>query len=179
MTFWTQEREDFLRAKASRLSAGQIAARLGCTRNAIIGKARRLGVSLSKSEGVPVVSFTPKAEPLPPPMPIQSSIEVAIHPARANALTQADIGKRAVEKAPDAGPRGETAPATLPKTLADLGDHECKWPLGDAMTPEFRYCGDPRSAPSPYCASHRALARGVGTPSERIAHKTLTRSAAR
>jgi hypothetical protein len=50
MTFWTDERIDELRALAGTgtLSAAKIAARLGCTRNAVLGKLLRLGVKLPR-----------------------------------------------------------------------------------------------------------------------------------
>jgi len=46
-SFWTADREAFLRSKAEAGgSAGTIADALGCTRNAVIGKAHRLGIQL-------------------------------------------------------------------------------------------------------------------------------------
>ena len=47
MSFWSQERENALRIGVDRgLSASAIAALLGCSRNAVIGKARRSGMKL-------------------------------------------------------------------------------------------------------------------------------------
>jgi GcrA cell cycle regulator len=34
----------------------------------------------------------------------------------------------------------------------------CKWPLGDPSSTEFRYCGSPAHAATPYCQYHGKLA---------------------
>ncbi len=70
MTFWTDERQQMLRDLAPYQSASQIAARLGCTRNAVIGRADRSGIHLGKPKSdvsfviVPAPISTPKAVPI-------------------------------------------------------------------------------------------------------------------
>lgn len=49
----------------------------------------------------------------------------------------------------------------------------CRWPLGDPLKDGFCYCGaDTDLLTHSYCPSHRLLARGSGTPSERNAIET-------
>ena len=69
---WPQEREDALRELAKDHSSGQIAAKLGVTRNAVVGKALRLKIQLP---GLPKIVGR-AAYPPPPPPPTE------YHPAR-------------------------------------------------------------------------------------------------
>jgi GcrA cell cycle regulator len=43
-------------------------------------------------------------------------------------------------------------------TLADLAPRQCRWPLGDPASSEFRFCGARAADGRPYCAHHRAMA---------------------
>ena len=46
-------------------------------------------------------------------------------------------------------------------SLAALGAHACKWPIGDPKAADFSFCG--RLANGPYCPSHKAAAFQPGT----------------
>ena len=223
MSFWSEDRISYLRAQAPHRSASQIAAELGCTRNAVIGKCGRLGVALGKPapEPLPVPSSLP---PSRPPAPA-----ISAHPLRgryaetrpsffharcdncAELSDELNWGakgfKRAAELLRRIGwrlsgmgygarwtcaacngspiPRASlpspivvrSAPASAivcepvnPKEIWELGDCECVWPIGDPMSEDFRYCANPKSDKR-YCATHAAISRGAGTPSERVAHK--------
>jgi GcrA cell cycle regulator len=43
-------------------------------------------------------------------------------------------------------------------TIADLSPQDCRWPLGDPATPEFRYCGQERDGERMYCKHHASIA---------------------
>lgn len=48
-----------------------------------------------------------------------------------------------------------------PTTFLNLRFDQCKWPLGDVGTPEFRFCGAAREkSGKPYCEFHRKMASG-------------------
>lgn len=48
-----------------------------------------------------------------------------------------------------------------PVPLVDLGQHDCKWPLGDPIEPGFGFCGLPREHDrTSYCAAHRRTSVG-------------------
>lgn len=36
-------------------------------------------------------------------------------------------------------------------TILDLEPGDCRWPIGDPQTPEFRFCGKPQLEAKPYC----------------------------
>jgi hypothetical protein len=68
------------------------------------------------------------------------------------------------------------------KALRDLQDGECRWPLDapDGHSETFLFCAAPIDGPAwpgCYCAHHRRVMRGVGTESERSAHRVLERAA--
>ncbi len=42
-------------------------------------------------------------------------------------------------------------------TLPELKPDDCRWPMGDPRSPDFRYCGQRVSRQS-YCANHHRLA---------------------
>ena len=56
-----------------------------------------------------------------------------------------------------------------------LNSNRCKWPLWDKLEgPEVSMCcGLPRQDSHPYCIGHVELSKGVGTSSERSAHRSL------
>jgi GcrA cell cycle regulator len=48
------------------------------------------------------------------------------------------------------------------KTLANLGDDDCRWPIGDPQSPSFGFCARPRLPGTSYCPDHRR--RSVDQP---------------
>lgn len=39
-------------------------------------------------------------------------------------------------------------------TVNTLRSHSCRWPIGDPMRSDFRFCGRQRRIGSPYCDEH-------------------------
>ena len=55
-------------------------------------------------------------------------------------------------------------------SLPDLGDFQCRWPLGDE--PPYRFCGWPKAPHSrSYCGRHHALAYPSPQPRPRPAYE--------
>lgn len=117
------------------LSASQIAKQLGgVTRNAVIGKVHRLGLS---GRGAP---SAPRAMAQRPARPRR--------PQRVAAPRTPVM--RPVTAPPPAAPEGPG----LIDNLVHLGAHVCKWPIGDPKRAGFSFCG--RRAEGRYCAAHEA-----------------------
>jgi GcrA cell cycle regulator len=48
------------------------------------------------------------------------------------------------------------------KTLLDLKENDCRWPIGDLRNPDFHFCGAQRLAGRPYCPVHWRMAFAPG-----------------
>lgn len=140
---WTEERVETLKKLwMEGLSASQIAKELGgVTRNAVIGKVHRLGLS---------GRATPSRPPRRAVKPAVTRPRPAIRPA-AKTFTERVAPKRAPVE-PQPLPNGEFA------TVLTLSDRVCKWPIGDPSQPGFRFCGHKPKPGSPYCEAHAQLA---------------------
>ena len=143
---WNDERVDLLKKLWTEgLSASQIAGRIGgVTRNAVIGKVHRLGLS-----GRATTSRTTPSRP-------RNRISTARRPAKPRFT---HIGNSAFKNLLDAEPYTPAfeeieIPLAERKTLQDLTEKCCRWPIGDPQTPEFHFCNRGKVAGLPYCEHH-------------------------
>jgi GcrA cell cycle regulator len=145
---WTDERvEQLKKLWTDGLSASQIAAELGgITRNAVIGKVHRLGLSgRAKSPS----SAAPR-----PRKPRQTHM-LRVPRVRGNtALAYAyDLD---LETDPE--PIENIIPIGQRRTLLELNEDTCRWPIGDPSTQDFFFCGGKPVSSLPYCAYHSRVA---------------------
>ena len=154
---WTDERIALLKKMWKEgKSAAEIAKTLGkgVTRNAVIGKAHRMGLSGRPS-------------PIKKPVPVKKEGAAAAAPRKET--------KEVAKKAAPA-PSGKTNPGFVKEaeelkkiekevvplgggvSLLELNERMCKWPIGDPREADFTFCGRGIRVGTPYCHDHAAMA---------------------
>lgn len=145
---WNDERVELLKKLWSEgLSASQIASRLGSvTRNAVIGKVHRLGLS-----GRATTSRMKSHRPRPRPTAVK----------RLAKPTYAKPGNSALHKIyqgdvePYVPPVEELViPLAERKSIQTLLENHCRWPIGDPQEGDFHFCGKNKVTGLPYCEFH-------------------------
>src|SRR5690606_27423994 len=171
---WTDDRVEQLKTMWTEgQSASQIAKALGgVTRNAVIGKVHRLGLSnrAAAKPAAPVEEAKPAAKPVAAPEPVVETLappEVKVVAAPAPRPIHSPGGRR--EPPPPTPAMVEEAQRTA-ETLAEmetkakrldlleLTERTCKWPIGDPATDDFFFCGLASQPGKPYCEAHVAVA---------------------
>ncbi len=153
---WTEERVSRLtKLWADGLSASQVAADLGgVTRNAVIGKVHRLGLS---GRAKPTSSASTRAK-----RQTRSNTAYAARTTRAAPRTRgATALKLDVEAEVRFVPKpveDVVIPISRKLTLMQLSEKTCKWPTGDPQRPDFSFCGHNSKEATPYCEFHAKLA---------------------
>ncbi len=145
---WNPERVELLRNfVGAGLTCSQIAAEIGVTRNAVIGKIHRLGLG----PGRPAAAT---GRPCPPRL------------RRRPFSPQRQLLRLISTDAPRAA--DGTAPAAVPVesaqrcSLLELAHGKCRWPLSDdrngSSAADFVFCGNEAIAGFSYCAGHARMA---------------------
>ncbi|TYB80663.1 GcrA family cell cycle regulator [Maritimibacter fusiformis] len=179
---WTEDRVETLKKMwAEGQSASQIAKELGgVTRNAVIGKVHRLGLSNRAGGGStpnPAVAAKAKEKPAKPaakPKPAAAEKKPEKTEAAEPAPERPAIPARkqiipAGQPLPPQPSANEISPEALASvrevektakriSLMELTERTCKWPIGDPATPEFWFCGLPVQQGKPYCEAHVGVA---------------------
>lgn len=185
---WTDERVETLKKMWSEgQSASQIAKELGgVTRNAVIGKVHRLGLSnragatpaatAEAEPAAPKPEEKPKAAPkqaAPAPAPTEDTNVVELRTEAAAPPASNSAARKQIVPAgkplPPQPSANEISPEALAKvneiekkakklTLMELTERTCKWPVGDPATQDFWFCGLPVQQGKPYCEAHVGVA---------------------
>lgn len=144
---WTDERVELLKKLWSEgLSASQIAGRLGSvTRNAVIGKVHRLGLSGRATTTRIKPARTRRAATAPKRS--KPAFKQQGNPAF-RSLYQGD-GEPFMPAA-----EAFEIPLAERKSLQDLTESSCRWPIGDPQHADFHFCNQNKVPGLPYCEHH-------------------------
>jgi len=146
-TWWTEDRTEMLKRlwASGSFSFSQIAGQMDITRNAVIGKAHRLGFNgrvYGNTKRTPEqieASKRRKAE-----RRNERRRTERVHMVRPTINLEA---LRCVEVVP------------LHKSLIDLGSNDCRYPYGDGP---YTFCGHPQLEGHSYCGPHFGLSARRG-----------------
>lgn len=171
---WTDERVEVLKKMwGEGQSASQIAKELGgVTRNAVIGKVHRLGLS-NRNGGGGISKPATKDKPKPAAKAKATAKSTAPEASPVETKRPTPPPRRAIIPAGQPLPPQPSANEISPEALAsvrevekkskkislmELTERTCKWPIGDPATDDFWFCGLAVKAGKPYCEAHVGVA---------------------
>jgi GcrA cell cycle regulator len=156
---WSSERIELLkRCFDAGLSCSQIAREIGVTRNAVIGKMNRLGLSRPRDVVDRQLEQRRDARLARPTI---ARLPRPKRP-RLNVFAQHEILREAF---PEPKPPAEDIPIHNGRgcTLLELGREQCRWPISNPGAADFCFCGNEPVEGLPYCPGHARIAyRGTG-----------------
>jgi GcrA cell cycle regulator len=160
---WTSERVEQLKSCFNAgFSCSQIAREIGVSRNAVIGKMSRMGLSRPKD----IAANRPGRKPAT---------------SLAKALRAKAWRPRMWDRIHSTHERVVLTVASEPRTvepialghgcsLLELGQGKCRWPINEPGAEDFRFCGNAPVEGLPYCLGHARLAY---RPAGRQRHGTV------
>ncbi len=138
---WNPERIEQLRNfVVAGLTCSQIAAEIGVSRNAVIGKIHRLGLGSGRPERAPPRACPPRGRRSP--FSPQRQLLRLLHADAADAVTAEAIPIDSAQRC----------------SLLELARGKCRWPISDPGAADFAFCGNDAAAGFSYCAGHARMA---------------------
>ena len=132
------------------LTTVEIGNRIGMSKNAVVGKAHRLGlegrpspIKRDKKKETVTVRATKKVTPAPKEEVTQSSILPPEPVFEVEPIVEQVLPKKKKHKGVQ---------------LVDLKPNSCRWPEGDPKDPDFCFCGQECVPGKIYCEEHCAIA---------------------
>ncbi len=158
---WTDEMVNQLREMWKEgLTTGEIGKRLGVSKNSIVGKVHRLGLSGRPS---PIKKKEDNNSTTTPAQPV-AEVEKK---TTTKEKTEKKVTKTQVAPKEEKEEVVETIkPQELNKSkhhhgktmLTDLDNHTCRWPIGDPKDENFHFCGKKVRLGQTYCDEHANIA---------------------
>ena len=156
---WTEQMVEDLRAMWKQgLTTAEIGKRLNVTKNSIVGKVHRLGLSGRPS---PIKKKNEEN-------PAEGNKAAEDAPAVSSKNTEStQLKKEPVKVEKTSMPAGSPVMASSAKnepakkgmmSLMDLDNHTCRWPLGDPKDENFHFCGRKVKIGQTYCEEHANIA---------------------
>jgi GcrA cell cycle regulator len=157
---WTDDRVELLKKLWSEgLSASQIAGRLGSvTRNAVIGKVHRLGLS-GRATTSRMKTHRPRARMANPKRVVKPRFATSGNPAVRALYGDGDVYVPPAEEL--------IIPLAERKSIQTLTECSCRWPIGDPQLADFHFCGRTKVPGLPYCEVHARRAFQPSVPRRR------------
>lgn len=161
-TSWTEQEEKFLRENYRQHPAKVLAEALGRTRNSVIGRADRMGLSLSRNEAFREMRAARLMEKKMPKIVPDEPTSADDYLSR-NLLAISRSRSEPLQKRKPSYTRAAEVPDTVEPlngvgvSLWDAKSNQCRWIVGDPKGMTF--CGHEQKAGSSYCQSHFEASR--------------------
>jgi GcrA cell cycle regulator len=145
---WTIERVELLKSRfAAGLSCREIAADIGVSRNAVIGKLSRLDLTRENTADAP--------------RPARRDAAKGARPRSVPRLQYQILRTVYAAQPPEA--EDEPIPNGHCCSLLELSEQRCRWPISTPGAADFCFCGNVPVEGLPYCAGHARLAYRPGS----------------
>ncbi len=157
---WTDQMvEDLKKMWKEGLTTGEIGRRLGVSKNSIVGKVHRLGLSgrpspIKKKSDTPKPAETTEKKPIKKESFFQSATKKET-PVPENNKNETSDNNRFISTKIESKPLPRKDGKVL---LTNLDNHTCRWPIGDPKDENFHFCGKRVRLGQTYCDEHAALA---------------------
>jgi GcrA cell cycle regulator len=148
------------------LSTAEIGRRMGVSKNAVVGKAHRLGLparpspirrdasgTASPRPAAPRRVVGPTLPPLAATLPPPDDMRAEPRPSAKPSVAEPRVAVPAAAAAPGAAATPVRAVAPRPTRMV-----ACCWPIGEPGTKSFRFCDEGALPGKPYCGEHAQLA---------------------
>lgn len=185
---WTDEMvEELKKLWAEGVTTGEIGRRLNISKNSIVGKVHRLGLSGRPSPIKKKSDTAPNDKPTKPAKQPKEKKPTVKEPKVETKKTPAKEVSAKPQKEKPAGPQKVIVPESksLPNiasdeediklakslnisnqktdktdnlSLVELDNHTCRWPIGDPKDENFHFCGKKIRLGQTYCEEHAAIA---------------------
>jgi len=143
--FWTPEKVSTLEERwLAGYTSAEIGAEIGASKNAVIGKARRLGLPSRLQEDFVQRGRAYKRDASLPPPSAPTKIE---RPVKAKTI------KKRLSETP-LPPEKEPVFKTVMEAVLELKSGACRWPYGEPHQNKLAFCGEPTFEKYPYCLRH-------------------------
>jgi len=154
---WTDEKiEQLKKLWTEGYTTGEIGKKLNVSKNAVVGKAHRLGLE-SRPSPIRRVMEAEEGESVAEDIVVPAKSEVSGNKTRAKVSAGSTGAKTAKEP-----PQVKKSIAKQPKKkfvkIEDLSMNSCRWPIGDPKEDDFHFCGKETFNGKPYCLEHCATA---------------------
>lgn len=150
---WSAERtEQLKRCFQAGLTCSQIAREIGVTRNAVIGKMSRLGLTRPKDLLVKQLKRAGKLSRASKPRTWRP------RRARLNIFAQHEMLMAAFPPEPELLTTNVPIHNGTGCTLLELARGKCRWPISSPGADDFCFCGNESVDGLPYCLGHARIA---------------------
>ena len=172
---WTDQMVEDLRTMWKQgLTTAEIGKKLGVSKNSIVGKVHRLGLSgrpspIKKKDGdeehaadnkPALKDKAPRAEKESPKAVSEPAVKEEAKTAKPSVVTAEKNSEKKESRKEETKEcfKSDLEKSAKAVSLMVLDNHTCRWPLGDPKDDNFHFCGKKVKIGQTYCEEHSAVA---------------------